>query len=147
MKWMSNYFLQKCMNIITYSSLRCWSGQWSGISTQLISFTNPRMYLFHIPQCTIQNISVLNGKLRDVEQVYCGISEICLLCISFPPFIITMTGGFPSHRASNAESVSISWRHHVLVRCWTTWVESLLHLSNHLTDREELNMMTSCFPS
>ena len=26
-----------------------------------------------------------------------------------------MTGGFPSQRASNAENVSISWRHHVIL--------------------------------
>ena len=29
-----------------------------------------------------------------------------------------MTGGFPSQRASDAESVSILWRHHP-VRCWS----------------------------
>ena len=41
------------------------------------------MHLFHIPQYTIQNknvhISVLNGALRDTEQVHCGICEIGLL--------------------------------------------------------------------
>ena len=43
-------------------------------------FTNPRMHLFHIPQCFIQNrsvyISVLNEALWDMEQVR---SEICKL--------------------------------------------------------------------
>ena len=38
---------------------------------------NPRMHLFHIPQCSIQNrnvhISVLNGALWDMEQVHSGI--------------------------------------------------------------------------
>ena len=38
------------------------------------------MHLFHIPQNTIQNrnvpISVLNGALRDMEQVHCGIGEL-----------------------------------------------------------------------
>ena len=37
------------------------------------------MHLFHIPQCFIQNrnvhISVLNGALCDIEQVYTGIYE------------------------------------------------------------------------
>ena len=39
-------------------------------------FTNPTMHLFHIPQCIIQNISVLNGPLSDMEQMHCGICEI-----------------------------------------------------------------------
>ena len=41
------------------------------------------MHLFHIPQCNIQNcnvhLSVLNGELWDMEQMHCGICEICLL--------------------------------------------------------------------
>ena len=38
------------------------------------------------------------------------------LCEGNPP----VTGGFPSQRASNAENVSIWWRHHVLLaRQWT----------------------------
>ena len=45
--------------------------------------TAPRMHLFHIPQCSIQNrnvhISVLDGALWDIEQVYSGICEIGLL--------------------------------------------------------------------
>ena len=45
--------------------------------------TNPTMHLSHIPQYTIQNrnahISVLNGVLCDMGQVYCGICEIRLL--------------------------------------------------------------------
>ena len=49
---------------------------------QLTSFTNPRMHLFHIPQCNIQNrnvhISVLNVALWDMEQVHSGICEIGL---------------------------------------------------------------------
>ena len=53
----------------------------------LAKFTNPRMHLFHIPQCSIQNrnvhISVLNGALWDMEQVHSGICEIGLLCSSF----------------------------------------------------------------
>ena len=43
-------------------------------------FTNPRMHLFHIPQCSIQNrnvyISVLNGAFWDMEQVHSGICEL-----------------------------------------------------------------------
>ena len=38
------------------------------------------MHLSHIPQCTVQNrnvhISVLNGALWDMGQVYYGICEI-----------------------------------------------------------------------
>ena len=38
------------------------------------------MHLFHIPKYSIQHrnvhISVLNGALRDVEQVHSGISEL-----------------------------------------------------------------------
>ena len=43
-------------------------------------FTNPRMPLLHIPQCSIQNrnvdISVLNRALCDMEQVHSGICEL-----------------------------------------------------------------------
>ena len=62
------------------------SGQQTGpchLSTtqhQLTDFTNSRMHLFHIPQCPIQNrnvhISVLNGALRDMEQVHSGICTL-----------------------------------------------------------------------
>ena len=48
-------------------------------------FTNPRMHLFHIPQCSIQNrnvhISVLNGTLGDMEQVHSGICELGQLTV------------------------------------------------------------------
>ena len=41
--------------------------------------TNPRMHLFHIPQCYIQNrnahISVLYGTLGDMEHVHSGICK------------------------------------------------------------------------
>ena len=44
------------------------------------NFTNPRMHLFHIPECSIQSrnvhISVLNGAFWDMEQVHSGISEL-----------------------------------------------------------------------
>ena len=47
---------------------------------QSTNLTNPKMHLFHIPQCTIQNrnvhISVLNGAFGDMEQVHCGICEL-----------------------------------------------------------------------
>ena len=47
---------------------------------QYIIFTNPRMHMSHIPQCSIQNrnvhISVLNGALWDMEQVHFGICEL-----------------------------------------------------------------------
>ena len=33
-----------------------------------------------------------------------------------------MTGEFPAQRASNAENVSIRWRHHVLIHTWQKWV-------------------------
>ena len=58
-------------------------------SEQLISFTNPRMHLFHIPQSSIQNrnvhISVLNGALWDMEQVHSGICEIGLFLLPVSP--------------------------------------------------------------
>ena len=47
---------------------------------QLSWFTNPGMYLFHIPQRNIQNrnvhISALNVALWDMKHVYSGICEI-----------------------------------------------------------------------
>ena len=47
------------------------------------NFTNPTMHLSDGPQCTIQkrnmHISVLNGVLRHMGQVHCGICEIGLL--------------------------------------------------------------------
>ena len=49
------------------------------------AFTNPRMHLFRIPQCSIQNrnvhISVLNGALWDMEQVHSGICKLGQLLI------------------------------------------------------------------
>ena len=52
--------------------------------TQLTYFTNPRMKIFHIPQCSLKNrnvhISVLNRALWDMEQVHFGVCEIVLLC-------------------------------------------------------------------
>ena len=41
---------------------------------------NPTMHQFYIQQCTIQNrnvqISVLNGVLWDMGQMYCAICEL-----------------------------------------------------------------------
>ena len=34
------------------------------------------MHLSNIPQCSIQNIAVLNGALYDMEQVQSGIFEL-----------------------------------------------------------------------
>ena len=46
---------------------------------QLTKFRNPRMNLFHIPQCSIQNrsvhISILKGALWDMGQVHSRIFE------------------------------------------------------------------------
>ena len=33
-------------------------------------------------------------------------------------FLEPVTGEFPAQRASNAENVSIWWRHHVINQCW-----------------------------
>ena len=45
------------------------------------------MHLFHVLQCTIQNrnvhISVLNGALWDMEQVFCGIMKWSIAHIGF----------------------------------------------------------------
>ena len=57
------------------------------MKSELTWLTNPRMHLFHIPQCSIQNrnvhISVLNGALWDMEQVHSEICEIGLLPVWF----------------------------------------------------------------
>ena len=54
---------------------------------QLTEFTNLRMHLFHIPQCSIQNrnvhISVLNRALWEMELVHSGICEIVHLMAMF----------------------------------------------------------------
>ena len=43
------------------------------------------MHLFHIPQYTIQNISVLNGALWDMEQVTVGFVRLVYsLVITMP---------------------------------------------------------------
>ena len=48
--------------------------------SKCIIFTNPRMHMFHIPQCSIQNrnvhISVLNGALWELDQLGCRLSII-----------------------------------------------------------------------
>ena len=51
---------------------------------------------------------LLNCLLRHRSK---KISKLCVtdLCEGNPP----VTGGFPSQRASNAENISIWWRHHV----------------------------------
>ena len=50
---------------------------------QLTEFIDPKMHLFYIPECSIQNrnvhISVLNGASWEMEQVHSGICEIGLL--------------------------------------------------------------------
>ena len=50
------------------------------IARHYTNFTNPIIHLFRIPPCSIQNrnvhISVLNGALWDMEQVYSGICEL-----------------------------------------------------------------------
>ena len=47
---------------------------------QFTNFANPRMYMFPIPQCSIQNrnvhIYVLHGALWDMEQGQPGICEL-----------------------------------------------------------------------
>ena len=53
---------------------------WPKLPFTKANFTNAKMHLFHIPQCSIQNrnvhISVLNGALWDMEQVHSGICEL-----------------------------------------------------------------------
>ena len=83
-------------------------------------FTNPTMYLSHIPQCTIQNrnvyISVTNGALWDMELVHCGICEIGQLSPAiWLPFLAATKQlykwYFPSVRPSVCLSVCPSVRH------------------------------------
>ena len=56
------------------------------------NFTNPRMHLFHIPQCSTQNrnvhISVLNGAWWNMEQVHSGICELRQLAMLYQDHII-----------------------------------------------------------
>ena len=53
------------------------------VMMQFTWLSNPKMPLFHNPQCSIQirnvHISLLNGPLWDMEQVHSGICEIGLL--------------------------------------------------------------------
>ena len=53
--------------------------EWAKVR-QEINYTNLRMHLSHIPQCSIQNrnghISVLNEALWDMEQAHSGICEL-----------------------------------------------------------------------
>ena len=73
--------LEVLMNLICNKSLDI-------IPLQYTNFTNARMHLFHIPQCSIQNrnvhISVLNGALWDMEQVQPGICELGQLLPHLP---------------------------------------------------------------
>ena len=73
-------------------------------SRELGWFTNPRMHLFHTPQCSIQNrnvhISVLSGALWDMEQVHSGICEIALVCSKLSSNVVRhsqTTPSAPSH--------------------------------------------------
>ena len=69
-----------CELVLLHPSLSC--------GMQLTLYTNPRMRLFQIPQCSIQNrnvrTSVLNAAMWDVEQVHFGICEIGPLFIYVP---------------------------------------------------------------
>ena len=51
------------------------------------NFTNLKMHLFDIPQCSIENwnvhISVLNGALWDIGQVHSGICELGRLWVQW----------------------------------------------------------------
>ena len=59
-------------------------------------------------------------------------------CEGNPP----ATGGFPSQRASNAENVSISWRHHVLVQP-VTKISSIYRISSRNMHRVSLCFVCS----
>ena len=54
------------------------------------------------PDCLL--IRLVRRKSKKTPQLH-----VTGLCEGNPP----VTGGFPSYRASNAENVSIWWRHHV----------------------------------
>ena len=75
----------------------------------LTNFTNPRMHLFHIPQCTIQNrnvhISVLNSALWDMEQVHSGICELGQLCA----VILVFHHYFLPHHIQTTQPSSLGW--------------------------------------
>ena len=65
-------------------------------------FTNSNVHLSYIPQYTIQNrnvhISVLNGALWDMGQVYCGICEIDLMASAHP--LVVLIIGSETHKSS-----------------------------------------------
>ena len=57
-------------------------------------------------------------------------SVLQALCEGNPP----VTGGFPSQRASNTESVSMSWRHNVLTACCRWFSRTRLFKSRYWID-------------
>ena len=80
-QWKSIYEFSLCYFIQKWVELKLiWR---SGYMLKWIDFTNPRMYLFHNPQCSIHNrtvcIYVLNRALWNMEQVHSGICELGLL--------------------------------------------------------------------
>ena len=70
-KWINAVFF------LVFSKLDAYTTE---LPHQLTYFRNPRMRLFYIPQCSIQNrnvhISVLNRALWDMEQLHSGIHEL-----------------------------------------------------------------------
>ena len=78
------------------------------ISPSVISLTTRLYSLFELATKKTSTISI--AGLCDGSSPVTAESHPLIL-----PLLFTVTGGFPSQKASNAESVSISWRHHVCV--------------------------------
>ena len=76
-RWLAEtiQILRRMDNVILYFRIIAITGNWP-------NSINPRMHLFHIPQCSILNrnvhSSVLNGALWAMEHVHSGICEFGL---------------------------------------------------------------------
>ena len=79
------------------------------VTSVALDFTNPRMHLFHIPECSIQNrnvhISVLNGAFWDMEQVHSGICELGLLYCSSASEVMLNTLMLRQNRCHFADGI------------------------------------------
>ena len=99
--------MQSLMFFLTVAQISCWTGSW---------ITGDLRCTFPLQWCQNERDSVWNYRRLDclLNRLFRRISKktsklrVTGLCEGNPP----VTGGFPSQRASNAENVSIWWRHH-----------------------------------
>ena len=81
---------------------------------------------------------LLNGLFRRRSKKTAKL-RVTGLCEGNSP----VTGEFPAQRASNAERVSIWWRHHVL-RADTSWIITALQLHDFATFCRKDNIIIMC---